>query len=58
VNFPLGWELNWPTWVREDEVKTYPSIHFGWHPWETFTTTNDLPAAIGDINDFTVPDQT
>jgi hypothetical protein len=40
-NFPVGWEYTWPSGIREDEVKTFPNIQFGWNPWDGSTTTDD-----------------
>jgi uncharacterized repeat protein (TIGR02543 family) len=54
ADFPLGWKLDWPNGARDSSVKAYPSIIFGWSPWDTAPTTNQLPKAVGQISDFNV----
>ncbi len=47
-NVPFGWKWEWPS-ARTDDVKTYQSLSYGWHPWVDRRTNDVLPARIGDI---------
>lgn len=47
-----GWSWNWPKSI--DGVKAYPSILYGRKPWNKYSTTPQLPQAIGQIQKLSV----
>ena len=48
----FGWSWNWPK--AFDGVKAYPSVLYGRKPWNTYSTTLDLPRAINQLRHISV----
>lgn len=42
-----GWSWNWPKIY--DGVKSYPSILYGYKPWNKYSTTKNLPKKISEV---------
>ena len=47
-----GWRWQWPG--AEGDVKAYPEVVYGYKPWNSPTTTPDLPRQISSINQIQV----
>jgi hypothetical protein len=53
ATYILGWYWDWPDSVSGD-VKAYPEIVYGWKPWESNSTTPNLPVQLIENKDITV----
>ena len=49
----FGWEWTWPN-QTETVVKSYPEVIFGSKPWNTSSTTAELPIKIADIQSLSI----
>lgn len=49
----FGWEWVWPN-QTENSVKSYPEVIYGSKPWNTISTTSDLPVKIGNIQSLSI----
>ena len=51
-----GWRWRWPSGVvgREYEVKSFPNVFYGHHPWYEQSTTAAIPIQVKDIAEFDV----
>ena len=47
-NSQYGWNWWWP--YESGNVKAYPEVIYGRKPWDSFSTTSDLPRQISSIN--------
>lgn len=48
----MGWSWNWPKGTIG--VKAFPSILYGYKPWNNYSTTTELPQAINQLKYLTV----
>ena len=48
----IGWSWYWPK--ENDGVKAYPSILYGYKPWNNYSTTQSLPKMIGELKHLNV----
>lgn len=48
----MGWSWNWPKGIVG--VKAFPSILYGYKPWNNYSTTTQLPQAIDQLKYLTV----
>ena len=48
----IGWSWDWPD--ASIGVKAYPSIIYGYKPWNNYSTTDRLPQAINQLKHLTV----
>lgn len=46
----VGWKWSWPN--LQGQVKSYPSIVYGWKPWRTTTTDIHLPVQLSKMGSF------
>jgi hypothetical protein len=51
--FPLGWLWDWPE-GSGGNVKAYPELIYGYKPWSSYSTSDNLPLQVNSVSSITV----